>query len=102
MIPGKMVLQGIGGAMDQVSGAKRVIVAMQHAAKGKSKIVAKCNLPLTSTRPVDLVVTEFAVIGFADGRATLMETAPGLSVADVVASTEAELVVPTTVPQMVI
>ena len=101
MIPGKMV-KGMGGAMDLVSGAKRVIVAMQHAAKGKSKIVAKCNLPLTSTRPVDLVVTDMAVIGFPGGRATLMETAPGLSVADVVANTEAELVVPTTVPQMVI
>jgi len=101
MIPGKMV-PGMGGAMDLVSGAKRVIVAMQHAAKGKSKIVAKCNLPLTSTRPVDLVVTDMAVIGFPGGHATLMETAPGLSVADVVANTEAELVVPTTVPQMVI
>ena len=87
--------------MDLVAGGKRVIVAMQHAAKGKSKIVAKCNLPLTSTRPVDLVVTDMAVIGFPGGRATLMETAPS-SVADVVANTEAELVVPTTVPQMVI
>src|SRR6476660_2766898 len=101
MIPGKMV-PGMGGAMDLVSGAKRVIVAMQHAAKGKSKIVAKCNLPLTSARPVDLVVTDMAVIAFAGGKITLMETAPGLSVADVVANTEAELVVPTTVPQMVI
>src|SRR4051794_32949164 len=79
-IPGKMV-PGMGGAMDLVTGAKRVIVAMQHAAKGKSKIVAKCNLPLTSAGPVDLVVTEMAVIGFAGGRATLLETAPNISVA---------------------
>jgi len=99
MIPGKMV-PGMGGAMDLVSGAKRVIVAMQHAAKGKSKIVAKCNLPLTSTRPVDLVVTEFAVIVFPGGKATLLETAPGVTVAEVLAVTEADLSVPDKVPEM--
>src|SRR6267154_2345007 len=98
-IPGKMV-PGMGGAMDLVSGAKRVIVAMQHAAKGKSKIVSKCNLPLTSSRPVDLVVTEMAVIGFDAGRITLLETAPGTSVAEVMAVTEAELVIPDHVPEM--
>jgi acetate CoA/acetoacetate CoA-transferase beta subunit len=99
MIPGKMV-PGMGGAMDLVSGAKRVIVAMQHAAKGKSKIVQKCSLPLTSSRPVDLVVTDMAVMGFAGGQITLIETAPGVSVAEVIAVTEADFVIPDKVSEM--
>jgi acetate CoA/acetoacetate CoA-transferase beta subunit len=99
MIPGKMV-PGMGGAMDLVAGAKRVVIAMQHTAKGKSKIVKQCNLPLTSSRPVDLVVTELAVIAFPAGRATLLETAPGVSVQDVIAATEATLVIPEKVPDM--
>jgi acetate CoA/acetoacetate CoA-transferase beta subunit len=99
MIPNKMV-PGMGGAMDLVTGAKRVIVAMQHTAKGKSKIVKNCSLPITSTRTVDMVVTEMAVIGFADGRATLLETAPGVSSAMVIGLTEAALTVPDRVPSM--
>jgi acetate CoA/acetoacetate CoA-transferase beta subunit len=101
MIPGKMV-PGMGGAMDLVTGAKRVIVAMQHQAKGKPKIINKCTLPLTSTRPVDLVVTEMAVIGFPNGRATLMETAPGISVEQVIAATEAKLELPRQISEMLL
>jgi acetate CoA/acetoacetate CoA-transferase beta subunit len=73
---------------------------MQHTAKGVPKIVKKCTLPVTSTRKVDLVVTELAVIGFPGGRATLLETAPGISCAQVVAATEAELVIGKAVPEM--
>ena len=99
MIPGKMV-PGMGGAMDLVCGAKRVVIAMQHSAKGKSKIIKKCTLPLTSVRRIDLVVTELAVIAFPEGHATLRETAPGVSVQQVLAATEATLVVPQHVPEM--
>ena len=99
MIPGKMV-PGMGGAMDLVSGAKRVVIAMQHTAKGKSKLVGKCTLPLTAVRPIDLLVTELAVIAFPLGKATLLEIAPGVAVKDVVAATEAALVVPANVPEM--
>jgi acetate CoA/acetoacetate CoA-transferase beta subunit len=99
MIPGKMV-PGMGGAMDLVTGAKRVIVAMQHTAKGKPKIVNECTLPLTSARPVDLVVSELAVIGFPEGRAALLERAPGVTVEQVIAATEAELALPDQIPEM--
>ena len=99
MIPGKMI-PGMGGAMDLVSGAKRVVVAMQHTAKGRPKIIKECSLPLTSLRQVDLVVTELAVIAFPGGRATLLETAPGVTANDVVVATDAELVVPDQVPEM--
>lgn len=86
--------------MDLVTGAKCVIVAMQHTAKGAPKIMKKCSLPITSLRPVDLVVTELAVIAFREGRATLLETAPGVSVVEVAVVTEAELTIPSHVPEM--
>src|SRR4029079_13524474 len=99
VIPDKMV-PGMGGARALVSRARRVIIAMQHTAKGGPKIVKKCSLPLTSTRVVDLVVTELAVIQFPNGKATLQETATGLSVHQVIQATEAKLDVPEHVPEM--
>jgi acetate CoA/acetoacetate CoA-transferase beta subunit len=101
MIPGKMV-PGMGGAMDLVTGAKRVIIAMQHTAKGKPKIVEACTLPLTSARPIDMLVSEMAVITFRDGKATLVETGPGVTVDQVVAATAAKLLLSEKIPQMAV
>jgi acetate CoA/acetoacetate CoA-transferase beta subunit len=93
LVPGVMV-PGMGGAMDLVTGAKRVIVAMTHTAKGVSKLVQRCSLPLTSVRRVDLIVTEMAVIEPTDAGLVLRETAPGVTVEQVLRATEARLQVP--------
>jgi 3-oxoacid CoA-transferase subunit B len=91
MIPGKMV-KGMGGAMDLVAGVKRVVVVMEHTAKGKPKLLKKCTLPLTGTRVVDLLITDLGVFEIdkaGDGTIVLVELAEGVTLDDIAENTEA-------------
>jgi len=99
MVPGKLV-PGMGGAMDLVAGARRVVVAMQHVAKGESKIVPELTLPPTAARPVTLVVTDLAVLEPSAQGLILKERAPGVSVEAVRAATAAPLIILGDVPEM--
>lgn len=99
VIPGKMV-PGMGGAMDLANGAKKVIIATTHTAKGAPKILKKCTLPLTAVRQVDLIVTEMGVIEVTEHGLVLKEIAEGVDIEDVLKSTDADLIISSDIKKM--
>ena len=101
-IPGKMV-KGMGGAMDLVASAKNIIVAMQHVNKaGESKLLSKCDLPLTGVNCVKKIVTELAVLDITSDGFRLLERAPGVTVEEIKKATHGRLIVEGVIPEMVI
>ncbi|MFA7615811.1 MAG: CoA transferase subunit B [Moheibacter sp.] len=100
-IPGKLV-KGMGGAMDLVSSAENIIVAMMHTNKhGESKILKKCSLPLTGVNCVTRVVTNLCMLNLENGKFRLLERAPGISIDDIKAATEADLIIEGEIPEMI-
>ena len=99
-IPGKMV-KGMGGAMDLVASADNIIVAMMHTNKaGESKLLKKCSLPLTGVNCVKKIVTNLAVLDVTENGFKLLERAPGVSVEEIKAATEGNLIIEGDIPEM--
>ncbi|AOR23665.1 3-oxoacid CoA-transferase subunit B [Clostridium taeniosporum] len=101
IIPGKMV-PGMGGAMDLVTGAKKVIVAMQHTGKGKPKILKKCRLPLTAKSQVNLIITELCVIEVTENGLLLREINEYTTIDEIKSLTEADLIIPHSINRMAV
>lgn len=99
IIPGKMV-PGMGGAMDLLVGAKKVIIAMMHTARGKKKILKKCTLPFTAVKEVDMIVTEMGVMHIIDAGIVLTEIAPDVTIEEIQDATEAKLIISSQIKTM--